>query len=408
MTMEELFKERRIFRDKVIQNVQSELNQFGLCIYNANVKELQDTPGSEYFAFLSRKAHMGASQQARIDVADAKMKGEIGESQKQGQARQEISKINAEVAVKETERKAEKARADAALAEKEIGIEKNLNLARIDAKRAAETRDTELQKGLELKRAEMELEKQRATTVTKAVIQRESDQEKANGLLYTQEKGALAHKTKQQAEADANYYKQRKSAEGHAFQVQQDSTADADRQKREADAALYKEQKDAEAQLYKAHKEAMAKLERAKRDTEATILQADAKLHAQKQEAAGLMEMAKAYGAMSGALGGPQGLLQWMMLQNGTYEKLASQNAIAVQGLQPKINVWNTGSGADTMDATAPIRNLFQALPPLLSTIQDQTGLSPPSWLAQMPPQNAVDVDVKSLKANVLNGLLKQ
>jgi flotillin len=32
MTMEELFKERRIFRDKVIKNVQSELDQFGLKI----------------------------------------------------------------------------------------------------------------------------------------------------------------------------------------------------------------------------------------------------------------------------------------------------------------------------------------------------------------------------------------
>jgi flotillin len=32
MTMEELFRERKIFKDKVIQQVQSELDQFGLCI----------------------------------------------------------------------------------------------------------------------------------------------------------------------------------------------------------------------------------------------------------------------------------------------------------------------------------------------------------------------------------------
>lgn len=38
--------------------------------YNANVKELQDTPGSEYFAFLSRKAHEGALNQAKVDVAE--------------------------------------------------------------------------------------------------------------------------------------------------------------------------------------------------------------------------------------------------------------------------------------------------------------------------------------------------
>lgn len=34
MTMEELFRERKVFKDKVIQQVQSELDQFGLCIYS--------------------------------------------------------------------------------------------------------------------------------------------------------------------------------------------------------------------------------------------------------------------------------------------------------------------------------------------------------------------------------------
>ena len=46
--------------------------------YNANVKELQDTAGSEYFTFLSRKAHEGASNQAKVDVANAMMMGNIG------------------------------------------------------------------------------------------------------------------------------------------------------------------------------------------------------------------------------------------------------------------------------------------------------------------------------------------
>ncbi len=90
---------------QVIENVQNELDQFGLRIYNANVKELQDTPGSEYFAFLSRKAHEGASNQARIDVAEARMRGEVGEAGRKGQTKQEISKIEAETAVLETKRR---------------------------------------------------------------------------------------------------------------------------------------------------------------------------------------------------------------------------------------------------------------------------------------------------------------
>lgn len=74
------------------------------------------------------------------------------------------------------------------------------------------------------------------------------------------------------------------------------------------------------------------------------------------------------------------------MLQNNTYEKLANANATAINGLQPKITVWNTGSDAGSSDSTAPIRNLLQSLPPLLSTINEQTGIAPPSWLANMGP----------------------
>lgn len=95
MTMEELFRERKVFKDKVIQQVQSELDEFGLIVYNANVKELQDTPGSEYFTYLSRKAHEGALNQAKVDVADARMRGEVGEAEKQGKTKQEVAKVRA-------------------------------------------------------------------------------------------------------------------------------------------------------------------------------------------------------------------------------------------------------------------------------------------------------------------------
>lgn len=119
--------------------------------------------------------------------------------------------------------------------------------------------------------------------------------------------------------------------------------------------------------------------------------EADADLIARQKEAKGLIEMAKAYGALGEVLGGPQGLMQWFMLQNNTHEKLALANAKAINGLAPKINVWNTGNqdggGGGGGDASAPLRNLFQSLPPLFSTIQDQTGISPPNWLAQMPAQ---------------------
>ena len=136
--------------------------------YNANVKELQDTHGSEYFKFLSRKAHEGASNQAKVDVANARMIGEIGEAEKKGKTRQEISKIDAQTAVLETQRKSEKAQADAELSTTQTNLNMNIQLAQIQATRQAEAKDAELQRNVEIKRSEMELEKRRAKDLVHA------------------------------------------------------------------------------------------------------------------------------------------------------------------------------------------------------------------------------------------------
>ena len=89
-----------------------------------------------------------------------------------------------------------------------------------------------------------------------------------------------------------------------------------------------------------------------------------------------------------------------MMLQKNTYEKLAQANATAINGLQPKITVWNTGEGGSGSDSTAPIRNLFQSLPPLLTTINEQTGIAPPSWLARMSGESQAVVPSAKGKVN--------
>lgn len=228
MTMEEIFKERQLFKNKVIENVQTELNQFGLRIYNANVKELQDTAGSEYFKFLSRKAHEGASNQAKVDVANACMMGEIGEAEKRGKTKQEISRINAETAVLETKRKSEKATADAQFTTTQTKLNMGINLENIQATRRAEAKDAELQREVEVKRAEMELERMRATEVVQATIKRESAEQAAEAKLYSETKNAngLLYKDKQAAEG--RLFTETKSAEGLLYKQRQDAEANCE------------------------------------------------------------------------------------------------------------------------------------------------------------------------------------
>lgn len=417
LSMEQLFRERQVFKTKVIQSVQSELDQFGFCIYNANVKELQDAPGkltktalnglranshtigSEYFSHLSRKAHEGASNQAKIDVSSARTQGDIGEAEQQGRAKQEIAKINAATAVLETKRKAEKATADAELTGKEVGIEKELALERIVARRIAETKDAELQKHLEVKRAEIELERQRATTVTSAKIARESAAQRAQAELFSSN-----------TTADAAKYKAQANIEVDVFRTTQAATAEFQARTKGADALRYEAEAKGEADFVLSSKAVQAEAIRETQMAEALLAarakEAQACYLEAKAQADGLMEMAKAYGAMSEVLGGPQNLMQYLHLKDGTYEKLAKSNAQAIQGLQPKINVWNTGSSTDATDTMAPIRNLFQCLPPMLSTINDQTGLAPPAWLMQMPPkENTLETRPKQMTNGYTDGV---
>jgi flotillin len=72
LTMEEVFKERKFFKEHVMDGINSELKQFGnfilitgMVVYNANVRQMEDTPGSEYFSYLRMKTQEGAINQAK-------------------------------------------------------------------------------------------------------------------------------------------------------------------------------------------------------------------------------------------------------------------------------------------------------------------------------------------------------
>ena len=333
MTMEEIFTEREVFKRRIFKNIQSELDQFGLKIYNANVKELKDAPKSNYFESLSRKAHEGATNQARIDVAEAQLRGNVGEAQRKGEQDREIAKIHAETAVQKTERDIERAQAEARLNTRQTALTNEVDIARISAQRALESKDEDLKRDVELKRAGAEVERLRARDVVKATIARESRQQEADAAAYAIEADARAVQAREQKMADAKAYGVRVEAEANNF---------------------------------------------------ATVQAAEAELSRKLKEAEAVGALADSYQKMSQAFGGPSGLLQYMMIEKGTYIELAKANAGAIKGLEPKISVWNTGSsgqgsgegnsGIDTM------RNVYQMLPPLMSTINEQTGITLPEW----------------------------
>lgn len=353
MTMEEIFTEREVFKRRIFKNIQSELAQFGLKIYNANVKELRDAPDSVYFSSLSRKAHEGATNQSRIDVAEAQLRGNVGEARRRGEQEREIAKINAETAVQKTERDIERAAAEANLSTRQAGLNRDVEIARVTAQRELQSTDEDLKRQVEIKRAAAEMERLRARDVVKATIERESAQQ---------------------------------AADARAYEIEADAKAHFERAQREADAAAYAARSKAEADLVAAR------------------MQAD-----------GLSAMADAYGKMAHAFGGPAGLLQYLMIEKGTYQDLAQANAAAIQGLQPKISVWNTGAAASSSggDGDAPgaaaagtetMRNVYQMLPPLMTTINEQTGITLPEWQFGRLPAATDAVRQEQQAAGDVNG----
>ncbi|CAH1451876.1 unnamed protein product [Lactuca virosa] len=359
MTMEEIFKGTKDFKKEVFDKVQLELNQFGLLIYNANVKQMVDEPGQEYFSYLGQKIQQEAANQAKIDVSEARMKGEIGSKLRQGQTLQNAAKIDAEtkiiatqregqgkkeeikvkteVKVFENQREAEVAEANAELAMKKAKWAKDSQVAEVESKKAVALREAELQKEVEIMNAMTQTEKLKAEFLSKASVEYETKVQEANWELYRKQKSA-----------EAILYEKEKEAEA---------------QKAMAEATLYSRQQVADGELY-----------------------------AKQKEAEGLVALAQAQGTyirtLLGAMGGNYGALRdYLMINGGMYQEIAKINGEAVKGLQPKISIWTGASGGGEGGdggAMKEVAGVYKMLPPLFNTVHEQTGMVPPSWMGKI------------------------
>ncbi|VFQ92261.1 unnamed protein product [Cuscuta campestris] len=354
MTMEQIFKGTKEFK-----------KEFGLLIYNANVKQLVDVPGHEYFSYLGQKTQMEAANQAKIDVAEAKMKGEIGSKERVGETLQNAAKIDAQtkiistqregegkkaevrvktdVKVYENELEAEVAQANSELAKKKAAWAQAAKLAEVEASKAVAMREAELQKEVEKMNALGTTEKLKAEFLSKASVEYETKVQEANWELY-------------------------------------------------------KNQKEAEAKLFQKEKEAAAQRATAEAELYARQQRADGELYSKQREAEGMVILAQAQGAylrtLMDALGGNYAALRdYLMINGGMFQEIAKINGEAVRGLAPKISIWNNGGEAGDASggsgAMKEVAGVYKMLPPLFKTVQEQTGMLPPAWMGTLGKSEA-------------------
>ncbi|KAJ7978780.1 Flotillin-like protein [Quillaja saponaria] len=169
MTMEEVFRGTKEFKQEVFGKVQLELDQFGLLIYNANVKQLVDVPGHE---------------------------GEVKKN--------EEIRVMTEVKVFENEREAEVAEANSELAKKKAGWAK---AAEVEAAKAVALREAELQREVERMNALTRIEKLKAEFLSKASIEYETKVQEANWELYKKQeaKSSLSYSLSEGERVGGNY-----------------------------------------------------------------------------------------------------------------------------------------------------------------------------------------------------------
>lgn len=234
------------------------------------------------------------------------MKGEIGERERDGLTKQKVSQIEAQTAINETVRKKEKATAEADLKKRQVELDMEIQVAQINARRVAECKDAELQKNVEEKRAETEYARLTATDLNKMRVEREKIQQQADAELYAARK-----------RADAVFYAEQKNAEANQVSRQIDADANLYAKAKEAEAIQLTSRAEAEAELYSKQKEAEG-------------------IHAVYQaQYQGFSKLKEVFGT--------EELMKYLMLQKGLYKDLAEANADAIRGLNPKINIWNTG-----------------------------------------------------------------
>ncbi|KAF5204044.1 Flotillin-like protein [Thalictrum thalictroides] len=366
MTMEEVFKGTKAFKEKVFSKVQLELNQFGLWIYNANIKQLVDVPGHEYFSYMSQKVQSEAANQAKADTAEAKRKGDTGAKESAALTEQNVARIEKETKIIAFQRKQEieleakslqtaldvfnrkkdeeVARANAELQIAKAKLAQQSQVAEVEAEMTVELRTADLQRELELKNALTQKEKLKAAYLSKASVEYDIKVQEANAEFYRKQKAA-----------EAVLYEKEKTAEA---------------QRMNAEAALFTRQQAVTGELF-----------------------------AKQKEAEGLMALAHAQGVyvktMLDAFGGDYNAMRdYLMINNGMYQDIARTNASAVAGLKPNISVWTNGgqslegSEQGTNSAMKEIAGVYQMLPPLLKTVQEQTGMNPPSWLGTFTDSN--------------------
>lgn len=389
MTIEDIVRDKNAFKTGVVAHIEAELEENGLEATSANISDIKDPAGVDYFKNLMRKATSEANTISSVAVAEAEKTRIVGEKTREVETRQQETTLEAKA--KETESLQLQ---NISQYERDLTIMRTNNkqkeqLVEIDAHRATQLRKIEVESELNLKKQQQELERLRSEKVVKATAESEA-------VLKAAQMEAEAIKIK----ADATSAAIRINAEAQLFERTRKAEADQIAQNKKAEADYFAAGKQADAIKLKAdadlvaqNKQAEADLITSEKSAEATKLKADADLIAQTKLAAGIQAQLEAQATglekiYTVSKENPQLATLYLAMKegkvfepDGLFDRIGAHQAKAINGLQPKIHIWNTGDQQTGFSHV--IKNLTKTVPPLLDVLQQQTGIKLPNeWLS--------------------------
>ena len=117
MNIEEINADRDKFLEAISRNVEGELKKVGLRLINVNVTDISDESG--YITALGKEAAAKAINDARVSVAEEDKKGSIGQANAKMEERIRVAEAESAAIEGENKAKAEIARSQATLRERE-------------------------------------------------------------------------------------------------------------------------------------------------------------------------------------------------------------------------------------------------------------------------------------------------
>lgn len=325
--LDDLFNDRNEFKQIIVKNIDSELSQFGLKVYNANIGELKDMVGNEYFTYMKKKALEGAVNRAKVDVAEQAKIGNIGEKKHLTETRQNLADYEKQAKLSENDRDREIAESSTKLEISKVEFDRQKKIAEYEAAANSEKRKMELQKEVEEYRNRQEVERLRATHFAPTNVNAEIAVKQAEGI--------------------ANALKIEAEGKALAMEIEAKGRAAATKLQAEAESIAMK-------------------------------MKAEAHYIEKENEAKGTVKLlgaeAEGFQQLIASGGNVDALIAYLLVKNNVLQNIAAEQSKAVQGMKPTI--WMTGNvNEDKVRLSNVVDDLVKTGVPLLENLKSSVGI---------------------------------